>query len=67
MEIINTALYLQHNRSQVFTFWMKKSAIWLGEATVIYYKPNEFAVHILMQNIPRNGTAFIVFSAEFTK
>lgn len=67
MKIINMALYLQHNRSQVFTFLMKRSAILLGEATVIYYKPNEFAVHILMQNVPRNGTTLIVFSAEFTK
>lgn len=46
---------------------MKKSAVWLGEATVIYYIPNEFAAHILMQNVPRNGTTLIVFSAEFTK
>ena len=46
---------------------MKKSAVWLGEATVIYYIPNKFAVHIVMQNVPRNGTTLTVFLAEFTK
>lgn len=45
----------------MFPFLMKTSAVWLREATAIYYIPNEFALYIPMQNVPINETTTTYF------